>query len=123
MAAKRVFKYPFRISSSFDVYELELPEGAEILNVDMRGFDCCLWVLVRPQAAMEKRYFRVFGTGQPIQDDGSLRYIGTVKDPVNDGAHLTRHGHYIWHVFESEEECTCRRHPGALCPTHHKGQR
>lgn len=85
----KVFKYQVEMS---DYFELDLPEGARILIVDVQSNIPWLWALVDPSAPSEKRLFRFAGTGHPIEEDpDKLRFISTFK--VDEGA-------LIFHIFE-----------------------
>lgn len=72
-----------------DNQEIEMPEGAEILTVQMQKTDLCLWAIVDPEAKKVKRKFNVFGTGHEIDIKGT--YIGTFQ---------MHGGDLIFHVFE-----------------------
>jgi hypothetical protein len=85
-----VYKYPFPIEGAF---ELELPRGARILAVQMQRGTPNFWALVDPAAPTERRAFRLFGTGHPIEPRPGLlmegHYLGTIQDEG-----------FVWHVFE-----------------------
>jgi hypothetical protein len=91
MKTKTIWKYEFEIS---DRQEIRMPNGAEILSVQVQQstFRPCMWVLVDPAASdgTVTRRFRVFGTGHPIEAGainsssvvkmaGDLNYIGTFQ--------------------------------------------
>ncbi|MFH1110959.1 MAG: hypothetical protein V1790_17435 [Planctomycetota bacterium] len=86
---KMVYKYPLEIGGFLEV---EMPRGAIILSVQAQWEVICLWVLVDLEDAPEKRYFRVAGTGHPINHPVK-QFIGTVQ--------LLR-GTLVFHVFEVE---------------------
>jgi hypothetical protein len=65
---------------------------ARILSVQEQGGNLQLWALIDEGLPLQKRVFRVFGTGQDIPSE-PLRYIGTVQ--MDDGA-------LVAHVFEKE---------------------
>ena len=81
---QEIWKYTLEVFNN----ELEIPEGSEILDVQMQGDHPCLWALVDPQKTREKRIFHLIGTGHPIFSS-SLSYIATVQI-----------GHLVWHIFE-----------------------
>lgn len=70
--------------------ELEMPEGATILSVDVQFGRICIWALVEPTAPKEKRVFCIYGTGAAIADNLG-KFIGTVQ---------LAGGEFIVHVFE-----------------------
>lgn len=80
---KVIWKYPI-IPSPFT---LELPDGAEILHIDIQVHRPFLWVLVDPSAPKRRYEFRIYGTGQEITLD-NLRYIATFQQAG-----------FVWHVF------------------------
>lgn len=84
-----VYKYPFDIN---DYFELDLPEGAMILKLDMQFEKPVLWALVDPSRPLIRRTFRLAGTGHPIKESfDQLFFHGTFS---------MMGGSLIWHVFE-----------------------
>lgn len=82
---KTVYKYPILLT---DTQELELPENAEILTIQIQNYHLELWALVEPSNVMKTRQIRIAGTGHPF-DHADYRYIST--------AHLDA---FVWHFFE-----------------------
>lgn len=69
---------------------VDMPEGAEILTVQMQGEDICLWAKVDPTTgSWTKRRFLCLGTGHEIPDE-NLKYIGTIQTVDR----------FVWHIFE-----------------------
>jgi hypothetical protein len=83
-----VRKYPFTVD---DRVEIAMPAGARILKVECQGETPCVWALVNPDRPLERRRFRIVGTGMEILDDLG-RHIATFQ-----------HGRFVWHVFENIE--------------------
>lgn len=81
---KRIWK--FELNNK----EVQMPERAEILTLQIQHGKLCVWAMVDPQAKLETRKFEIHGTGDNVPDDSSL-YIGTYQE---------RGGNLIWHVFE-----------------------
>ena len=81
-----IWNFPFALSGSI---EIQLPEGARIIHVGMRGESPCLWAMVNTKVPMKLRRFRVFGTGHPIPELSHDQFIGTVFQ-----------GCFVWHIFE-----------------------
>ena len=79
------FRVPCPTTPSFG---LDLPAGAEILDVQMQHGHTQLWALVDPQAPTQRRDFQIVGTGRPVAAD--LQYVGTWQD--HDGV-------FVWHLF------------------------
>ena len=73
-----------------DVQTIEMPKNSIIVNVGMQKRDLCMWVEVDKEEEMVERYFRVFGTGHPI-DISVKDYRGTGMDV---GLNL------VWHIYE-----------------------
>lgn len=97
-----IYKYPLAIT---DTQTIDLPLESKILSVGYQGGDeLVLWALVYPGHRPFPKTFRIIGTGHPIRDPDSLRYIGTVQmksDPMDDGQGNISSGQiYVWHVFE-----------------------
>ncbi len=85
----QIFKYPVAISDSLTI---EMPEGAQVLSVQIQHEQAMLWALVNPHKPLTKRHFLYFGTGhlitEPVDD---LRFVGTVQ---------IRGGSLVFHLFE-----------------------
>lgn len=83
---KTVWKFPMSsVAASF-----AMPEGAEILHVDLQGDLPCFWALVDPAKPTVSRSFRMVGTGHPINFPTD-KFIGTF---------LTEEGKFVFHIFE-----------------------
>lgn len=78
--------------------KIVMPVNAVILYIQFQHIHPCIWALVDPKAEKETREFRIYGTGQMIEEfdkaDEIIRaYIGT----------YTEHkGTLVWHVIELE---------------------
>jgi hypothetical protein len=86
---KCVYKYKILDCGNFSI---SMPEGAEILCVQMQGDTPCLWAMADPKEVPILRSFCVRGTGHGF-DDTEGRYIGTFQ---------TEKGLFIWHLFEKK---------------------
>jgi hypothetical protein len=86
---KRIYKYPIPIT---DEFTLELPIGAEILTFQTQHNKPHIWALIDPEREFETVGFRLFGTGHPVEDADTLKYIGTTQ---------TEGGLLVWHLFKS----------------------
>ena len=71
-----------------------MPEGAEILTVQVQKDMLCLWYKCDPLISERKeRYFHIYGTGHPIlPDDVGEKYISTVQQE-----------NLVWHIYESQQ--------------------
>lgn len=84
-----VWKFP--VWDGGDYSDVDMPVGAQILTVQFQeGSGACIWALVDPQRSIERRRFRIAGTGHPINDP-LLHYLGTFQ---------MMGGALIFHVFE-----------------------
>lgn len=86
----RVLRYEIPVNDQWKVLELNGP----IVHVATRVADMVeIWVLDQgPHRIPRTRFFRVFGTGQPIESprpDVSYR-----------GSAVTPGGAFVWHLFE-----------------------
>lgn len=89
MAKLMIFKYPVPLDG---VAEIQMHKGATVLTVQAQGGIPCIWAIVDPDAEMEIRRFRLFGTGHPLDIDlPQYRYIGTFQ---------LAGGGFIGHLFE-----------------------
>jgi hypothetical protein len=70
---------------------LELPDGAQVLTVQMQHGSPCMWALVDLARPIGRRFFDVYGTGHAMPADPG-RYVATFQ--MEGGA-------LVWHVFEA----------------------
>lgn len=94
---KTIWKFPLEVT---DVQSVAMPQGAQVLTAQLQGpsyearatdSSLCLWALVDPDAPKTVRLLHIFGTGHPVYNADSLRYISTFQ---LDGGAL------VFHVFE-----------------------
>lgn len=86
---KRVYKYPLDIQ---DEVVVMMPKDARVLSVQVQNGRPCLWAAVdQNELTSEERWFRIAGTGHPIQDDVVDGFIGTIQ---------MYDGRLVFHVFE-----------------------
>jgi hypothetical protein len=83
-----IWKFQFPVQ---DEFELGMPEGAEILSVQVQNGMPCLWAAVKPGNGMEKREFAVRGTGHEFTPIFKEVYVGTFQ--LHGGA-------FIGHLYE-----------------------
>jgi len=83
-----VYKYEILPGEHIDI---DLPQGAEILTVQIQGDQPCIWAMIDTRAPIQRRRFRLAGTGHPISDPDALTYIGTFQ--LYEGA-------LVYHLFE-----------------------
>lgn len=72
---------------------LDLPDGAQVLTVQMQGDDACLWAMVEPHKPTGRRFFDVYGTGHPMPADPG-DYVATFQQ-------RNEWGTLVWHVFDA----------------------
>jgi hypothetical protein len=82
--------YKYKLEPNFGA--LQMPQGAQVLTVQMQDGTPCLWAKVDPTRPTERRTFNVYGTGHEMPDDPCLVYVATFQ--MGGGA-------LVWHVFES----------------------
>jgi len=84
-----IYKYPLDMSK--ESTEIEIPSLSSFLHCAMQGDSPTLWFRVDTDMPMQKRTFRIIGTGQTISEDPSvhLLHLGTVMDNT-----------FVWHIFE-----------------------
>ena len=84
---KQIWKW--RLDSMEMIY-LDMPEDAEILDVQVQGGTPCIWAICSPGSPVRTRKLALYGTGEPIIGDPG-RHIGTFQ--ISDGR-------LVLHVFE-----------------------
>ena len=90
---QKIWKYP--INTQDVNFVLEIPEGGKTLHFEVQRGIPTLWVLVNPKNKIEKRCFRIVGTGDTIEEEDSLTYIGTIQ---------MADGDLIFHLFECSKD-------------------
>ena len=92
---KTIHKFQFLVS---DFLGIAMPEGSEILHINLQRASPCLWALVDTAKPMVQRTFRVFGTGHEIPPEmfgcdfrmnPKMKYLATFQQPP-----------FVWHMFE-----------------------
>ncbi len=82
---KAIWKYEVLIKESFS---LDLPEGAEVLSVQVQYKKPYMWIELIPGEKHTTRAFKIVGTGhQKITDN--MKHIGTFQMFP-----------YVWHLYE-----------------------
>jgi len=83
-----IWKYEIPIR---DLFEIEMPDSAEVLCVQMQKETPCIWVMIPEKLEKNtKRSFAIVGTGQSF-NDANYFYVGTFQQYK---------GELIWHLFE-----------------------
>lgn len=85
---KTIYKYQLEIT---DRQVLQLPVNYFILDIQVQGYNPCMWVMVDTDAKYVDVPFYTYGTGHPI-DNLNLIYLSTYQA-----------GNLVFHVFEGEE--------------------
>lgn len=84
---KTIWKFPLELT---DLQSIEMPQGSEILSVQMQRETLCLWALAEPSLKREIHIIEIAGTGNPLPD-AKRRFIGTAQ---------MKGGTFVWHIFE-----------------------
>jgi len=87
---KKIYKYAIPITDDFHI---PLPEGSEILTVQVQHEIPNIWVLFDKDAPMKNRHFRLAGTGHEI--DMSKYYKFVYK-----GSFQMAQGQLVFHLFD-----------------------
>ncbi len=86
---KTIWKFELETT---DQQTLKMPNGAEILTVQIQHGVPCLWAMIYSDEPLEDRIIEINGTGNPVRDPCQMRkYIGTYQ---------LQGGAFIGHVFE-----------------------
>jgi len=83
---KTIYKYEVPMG---DVSSIRMPQGATVLSFQMQNGTPFIWALINEDVPEAERQFVLVGTGHPIDDSWSLKFIGT-----------TQQGPFVWHLFE-----------------------
>jgi len=89
-----ISKYPVPIKNEF---KLAIPRGSKILSFQTQRGVPILWIMENTaEISMEKRSFRLYGTGHLINEaDLNSKYIGTTQQSEDPPL--------VWHLFEIKE--------------------
>jgi len=85
---RTIHKYTLTASDSA---KYSMPEGADILTVQVQNGYPCIWAMVDTEREHNWREIRVVGTGHKIGEYENLRYIGTFQLEADA---------LVFHVFE-----------------------
>jgi len=87
---RAIWKYVLEPGDTSSVY---MPEGSQVLSVDMQDGNMCIWALVDPLATPTWHAFRVRGTGHDAHGLDAAQFIDTVMMETPYGDKL------VFHVF------------------------
>ena len=91
---KTIYKYDLDLGH---INRVQIPKGAEILCVQSQKQASkevpCLWAIVDTDAPTTYRRFFIFGTGEAMNPEYPLTYIGTFQ---------LKAGALVYHVFEEK---------------------
>lgn len=71
--------HKYKIEEITDLFEIEMPRGAKVLTVQLQQGTPCIWAQVDPKQPMDKRQFRLAGTGHPLDESTRREYIGSFQ--------------------------------------------
>lgn len=83
---KTIWKFPLVLT---DEQIITVPAGKQFLCAQVQNDVIALWARVETNAPLEGAAIRMYLGGQPIPDEDTLAYIGTVQLGI-----------YVWHIFE-----------------------
>lgn len=86
--AQTVWKYELPIGD--DIW-VQMPIGAQPISLMMQREQLCLWARVDPSASVERRLFKLRGTGHQVGRDCG-KHIGSVQ---------MADGDLVFHLFEA----------------------
>jgi hypothetical protein len=89
---KTIWKFPLEV---IDFWDVAMPQGAEIICLQMNNKKPTIWAIVEDQAPInwEKRSFRTYGTGHEASSASKKAYVGTYQFTVHSTV-------FVFHVFE-----------------------
>jgi len=84
---KTIWKYTLKVENTV---EIEIPKFSEVLCVQTRFEEPCVWFLVDTNNEKEVRLLSTIGTGNDAKDVSIQQYIGTYQ---------LYGGNYVFHLF------------------------
>lgn len=88
----KIFKYKIPVCD--DIFSIDMPSGSNILSFKLQEDHPMLWAIVLPERNLEKRFFRIYATGDEMEK-GHHNYIGTIIVPCR-----IVNASMVWHLFE-----------------------
>lgn len=86
--SRAIWKFPFEVTDRLEV--LFMPEGAEILSIQIQNSKVCIWAVCDERAPKVERRFHIYGTGHSLPENLRVSdHIGTIQVAG-----------FVWHVFE-----------------------
>lgn len=87
--------WKFEVPSDYGVFQLTVPRGTELFDLDEQEEVLYTWGLVDTMAATEVREFVVIGTGHELPPvDGTFWFVGRKMLRMDDGSFR------VVHLFE-----------------------
>jgi len=86
---RTIHKYALRVTDS---QQVSMPQGAEIVAVQVQSGVLTAWAIVDTEAALQTKELIVVGTGNPYPAPA----MGTFHKHLS----TVQMGAYVWHVFE-----------------------
>lgn len=82
--------HKYKINAPY-IQTIQMPVDAEILDIQIQEHEqaICIWAIVDTTNHFEGVTFKMYGTGDAINDEGDEVYLSTVQD-LN----------AVWHVFK-----------------------
>ena len=77
----------WKFELDFGTTVIDVPQGGEILTMQIQENIPCVWINIESKNDKEKRTFATVGTGHPIEFKN--KYIGTYQQ-----------GALVWHILE-----------------------
>lgn len=84
-----IWKFPLKVA---DYQQIEMPEGAEVLAVQVQHNIPCLWARVTSTNPLVEKGIFIVGTGNRVNEDCG-RHLGTFQ---------IANGSLVFHVFEEK---------------------
>ena len=91
-----IWKYPVSLEDSFEV---EMPEAAYILAVQMQGDTPQMWAIVDTNRPRKKFTFRLFGTGHPMEHTTAWGKKSRIPDWLVDYRGTFQIRGLVFHLF------------------------
>lgn len=89
--------YKYEIPVIGEAFELDLPIGHAICDINQQNDKLYLWVLINPDAPKQSLKLMVVGTGWVMQDCSNMWFMKTIHMPNG----------LVWHLFGVQgKECS-----------------
>jgi len=92
MSKKVIYKYEVEQRGLFEICELNVPIGSNMIHMDVQNDQICAWLEVNPDAPIVPFHFFITGTGIPFPE--------SLEEIKYEHMNSFIMGRFVWHVYQ-----------------------